>query len=240
VSSTIQPYNNNDFDLLLTLQLVEKIEFSMLLKWIVCQVLAETRANFSSAQSQWTPLKRLPGFLGQIGGWVCASSSQAGILALWQDEAYYRHFMQHNHDEIVAHNSQSESYSSLSVALFGDLFPLLGSQPDFLTALTTGTVLRLTDCSLFPEQDQTFIHNQTTIWNPAMAQAQGMLAGIFAQATDHASRYLDASLWSDLQAHQAYMEILFLLLPEQANLSQTLQSIHGWVIQLEKAWRVLV
>jgi heme-degrading monooxygenase HmoA len=212
----------------------------MLLKWIVCQVPAETCASFSSAQRQWTPLNRLPGFLGQIGGWDCASSQQAGILSLWQNEASYRHFMQYNHDEIVEHNSQRETYTSLSVALFGDLFPLPGSQPDFLAALASGTVLRVTVSYLFSEQDQTFIHNQTTIWNPGMAQAQGMYVGVFAQAMDHSSRYLVASLWSDLQAHQAYRETLFPLLREQANLPQTLQSIHGWVLQLEKTWQVLV
>lgn len=212
----------------------------MLLKWIVCQVSEDARASFSSAQRQWTMLNRVPGFLGQIGGWDRTSSKHAAILSCWQDEASYRHFMQHIHDEIVEHNHQRETYTSLSVAFFEDLLPIAGSQPNFLAALASGTLLRVTDSHLFPERDQTFIHNQTTIWNPGMTQAEGMYAGVFAQATDHSSRYLVTSLWRHLQAHQTYMETLFPLLREQANLPQMLQSIQGWVLQLEKTWQVLV
>ena len=88
----------------------------MFLKWIVCQVPASTHASFSSAQRQWSMLNQVPGFLGQIGGWD--RTQQAGILSCWRDEASYRLFMQHIHDEIVEHTHQRETYTSLSVAFF--------------------------------------------------------------------------------------------------------------------------
>ncbi|QBD75265.1 DUF4937 domain-containing protein [Ktedonosporobacter rubrisoli] len=212
----------------------------MLIKWIVCQVPANARRAFSIAQSQWSALKGMPGFLGQIGGWTSASPQQAGILACWQDEASYLHFMQSMHNALFEQSRQKGTYTSLSITLFEELMSIAGSQSDLQAALATGTVLRVTDSQLFPQRDQLFIHNQKTIWNPGMMQASGMYGGVFAQAQDHSSRYLVATLWSDLQAHQAYREALFPHLREKANLPQTLQSIHGWVLQLEKTWQVLV
>jgi hypothetical protein len=91
----------------------------------------------------------------------------------------------------------------------------------------------------FPERAREFVQNQITIWNPGMAQADGMQGGVCAQAIQNPSRYLVASLWSDLQAHQTYLQAIFPSLREKANLPHTIQHIEGWVMQLEKSWQLI-
>jgi len=211
----------------------------MLLKWIVCSTSTEMQTAFSAAQEQWAALKGLPGFLGQVGGWNSKNPSQAGILSCWQDEAAYQRFMQHIHDDIYRRSDQKQTYLSISVTLFKDILAIPGSATDFLSALSQGSVLRVTDSHVLPEQGQAFEQNQRTIWNPGMAEAGGMLGGVCAQAIEDSSRYLVASLWSDAQAHQAYLQTAFPLLRERAQLPQSIQHIEGWVIQLEKSWQVL-
>jgi quinol monooxygenase YgiN len=147
--------------------------------------------------------------------------------------------MQHIHDDIYRRSDQKQTYLSISVTLFKDILAIPGSATDFLSALSQGSVLRVTVSHVFPEQRLTFEQNQRTIWNPGMAEAGGMLSGVCAQAIADSSRYLVASLWSDAQAHQAYLQTAFPLLRERAQLPQSIQHIEGWVIQLEKSWQVL-
>jgi heme-degrading monooxygenase HmoA len=212
----------------------------MLLKWIVCSVPEKLQSTFSTAQEQWSELKHLPGFLGQIGGWDSSDHLQAGILSCWQDEAAYQHFMQHTHDSIVQQSQQKGTYTSLSITLFKEILPVPGSTPDFLSALVRGSILRVTDSQILPERASEFVHNQETIWNRGMAQAPGMQGGLLAQGIADPSRYLVASLWSDLQAHEMYRQSIFPSLREKANLQHTIQHIQGWVLQLEKSWQVTV
>ncbi len=211
----------------------------MLLKWIVCTTSKEMQPTFSAAQEQWVVLKGLQGFLGQVGGWNSKNPLQAGILSCWQDEKSYRRFMQYEHDRIYQQSDQGKTYLSISIALFKDRLAIPGSAADLLSALLQGSVLRVTDSHVFPEQSQVFEQNQRTIWNPGMAEVGGMLSGVCAQALEEASRYLVASFWSDMQAHQVYLQTAFPLLRERAQLPQSLQHIEGWVIQLEKSWQVI-
>jgi quinol monooxygenase YgiN len=211
----------------------------MLLKWIVCSTSKEMQAAFSITQEQWAALKGLQGFLGQIGGWNSKNPLQAGILSCWQDEKSYQRFMQYEHDRIYQQSDQGKTYLSISIALYKDILAIPGSAVDFLSALSQGSVLRVTDSHVFPEQRQVFEQNQRTIWNPGMAEAGGMLEGACAQAMDNPSRYLVASLWSDMQAHQIYLQTAFPLLRERAQLPQSIQHIEGWVMQLERSWQVI-
>jgi quinol monooxygenase YgiN len=211
----------------------------MLLKWIVCTTPKEMQTAFSVAQEQWAALKGLQGFLGQVGGWDTRNPLQAGILSCWQDEIAYQHFMRHVHDDIYQRSYQQQTYLSISVTLFNDILAIPGSATDFLSALSQGSILRVTDSQVFPEQGQAFEQNQRMIWNPGMAEAGGMLGGACAQAIGDPLRYLVASLWGDEQSHQAYLQTAFPVLRERAQLPRSIQHIKGWVIQLEKSWQVI-
>jgi hypothetical protein len=90
----------------------------MLIKWIRCQVAPQDKQRFGSAQARWHELHGLPGFLGQVGGWNARNPLEACVVAFWEDELSYRHFMEHAHDAIFERTGQLHTYSSISVQLF--------------------------------------------------------------------------------------------------------------------------
>lgn len=212
----------------------------MLLKWAVCSVAEEQLSLFSIAQKKWEALKGVQGFLGQIGGWTRDTPPYACMLSLWQDEASYWDFMQHQDEIIFPHNKQNELFSSPSTTLCTEIMAIPGSMQNFISALSACNMLRVTASQTFPERTQDFIQNQIKIWNPGMAEARGMYSAIVARTDEHPPRFLLTSLWQDRQAHQAYLATLFPLIRKYAQLPQTVQQIKGWFVQLEKEWQVIL
>src|SRR3990167_6115104 len=97
----------------------------MVLKWQVYQIPDSARTQFFQAQFHWWVLAWVPGFLGQLGGWVQGQPGQVCILSIWQSLEHYEHFMREIHDGLVAINRQAHTYNildvvynSLDVALF--------------------------------------------------------------------------------------------------------------------------
>lgn len=56
---------------------------------------------FSQAQSRWSSLSQVPGFIAQIGGWERKGDVlEAHIFGFWETAELYREFMDISHDEI--------------------------------------------------------------------------------------------------------------------------------------------
>jgi hypothetical protein len=91
---------------------------SVLLKWIVCEVPNDRRVAFSRAQEQWRAIATLDGFRGQLGGWSMREVDEVCILGFWRDQSALDRFMQHEHDPIVQHSKQAETYASIRVSIF--------------------------------------------------------------------------------------------------------------------------
>lgn len=92
----------------------------MILKWIECIVPFQKRNAFSQAQAKWGQLKRIDGFIGQIGGWEKTDARKAFILAFWTDLASYQSFMNNEHERFVQENQQESTYDFISVSLYSN------------------------------------------------------------------------------------------------------------------------
>lgn len=108
----------------------------MLMKWIVCNVAADRHAAFSLAQERWRALATLDGFSGQVGGWSTRDPDCACIAGFWRDQIALDRFMEDQHDRIVQHSKQTETYTAIRVSIFDieDVTPALGAMTGLCTA----------------------------------------------------------------------------------------------------------
>ncbi|MGZ4134180.1 MAG: YdbC family protein [Tumebacillaceae bacterium] len=211
----------------------------MLIKWIVCQVSEETRDAFSSSQSEWTALKHVDGFIGQIGGWNTENPLEACILAFWRDEEAYQAFMTHHHDMILANNKQQGTYTGIAVNLFKCVIPIQGSSESLSEALRTGSFVRVSDNTVRDGRSAHFIEMQQEVWNPGMAAFESMLAGVFSQHRTDQQRYLVASMWLEETQHAHYATTAVSELRQRADVNLDIAQSIGTTLQLEPLWTVL-
>jgi hypothetical protein len=210
----------------------------MLLKWIVCDVADDDRAAFSRAQASWAALRTVEGFLGQAGGWNLAVPGQACIVGLWADVGAYERFMRDAHDRIVESSDQGRTYRAIRVLLVDVLVDIAGSGRALGTVLGDGGLLRVADCVLNPGRAAQFIEMQTSVWNPAMAAAGGMLAGAFGCVRRETDHYLVCTLWENAGVHQAYVDQALPVLQARAEIGLDLRRITGHIVTVEPSWRV--
>jgi Domain of unknown function (DUF4937 len=91
----------------------------MLVKYIRCGVESGSREKFSLAQMGWEPLKHVPGFIRQFGGWTRPEGdADAVIFGLWESRASYDYFMSSLHDSLIGESSQERYFQSISVVLY--------------------------------------------------------------------------------------------------------------------------
>lgn len=211
----------------------------MLLKWIVCDVADEDREAFSLAQESWAALRSVDGFLGQAGGWNLRAPGQACIVGLWADVGAYERFMREVHDRVFETSGQSRTYRAIQVLLIDVLLDIEGSGPSLGTVLGDGGLLRVADCVLNPGRAAHFLQMQTSVWNPAMATAGGMLAGTFGSVCGEVNHYLVCTLWQDFGVHQAYVDKVLPALQDRAEIRLDLCRITGHMVQVEPSWRVM-
>ncbi|MBO8172251.1 MAG: YdbC family protein [Bacillaceae bacterium] len=211
----------------------------MLIKWIVCTVSRENREAFSQAQEKWMKLKHIPGFLGQVGGWNISQPGEACILSLWRDEAVYRHFMNQIHDVIFHSSGQQDTYETIQVRLYERLFDIPGGVSHLQGALDKGTLIRMADPLIYRERIPHFVDTQKKIWNPGMAEAEGMLAGVFGVEKENERRFLVATLWKDEASHMAYVQNMFPTLNVRAQVGEDIEEIAGKMVRLIPTWTVI-
>lgn len=211
----------------------------MLLKWIVCEVAEEDREAFSVAQRSWAALRSVDGFLGQVGGWNVKSAGQACIVGLWADVGAYERFMREVHDSVFETSGQARTYRTIQVLLVDVLLDIEGSRPKLGAVLGDGGLLRVADCVLHPGRAAHFLEMQTSVWNPAMAAAGGMLAGVFGSVGREADHYLVCTMWQDVGVHQAYVDKILPALQERAAIGLDLRHITGHMVEVEPSWRVM-
>jgi heme-degrading monooxygenase HmoA len=210
----------------------------MLLKWIECEVVPGQRAVFHTGQRQWRVLCLAPGLIGQAGGWS-DDRRRAFVLGLWASEADYRTFFAHLHDAVADRNGQAEAIAHSSVALADVVLEMPGAADSLARGLVGAEVLRIADCQLKPERASRFVDAQARVWAPGMAEAPGMLGGVFGAVRDQPDRFLVATLWSSMEAHDAYARQRVTALREGAGTDDDVEQLVGRVIALVPAWTVV-
>lgn len=210
-----------------------KGEFCMLIKSIICNVSDKKKELFSVAQEQWSELKGLDGFYGQIGGW---DESEACIVSLWENMKMYQSFMNESHDKIFNDNNQESTYTSCETELYQSLFNI--TETPFVEALAHSSFLRVAICDVKQESEKQFLHMQETVWNPGIARAEGMMGGVVGRALS-SNRYIVLSLWKDANSHKQYVKEILPQLLHTANPSQQVLHLEGKQTALVSSWSVL-
>jgi heme-degrading monooxygenase HmoA len=211
----------------------------MILKWIVCKVNMDLKVEFSKAQEQWAALKEVQGFLGQIGGWNLKQPFEACILSFWQDHVSYQNFMSRIHDQIFYQSNQEQTYHSITIALCERILDIPGTNGHILTSLGKGSVLRISDYTLFKNRIKQFIEAQQDVWNPGFSIVNGMLAGVLSEVQGTPNRYLVATLWTDEISLQKFLETKSPILQERAQMKKNIESSEEKIIQLQDSWTVI-
>lgn len=210
----------------------------MLLKRIACTVPPASRESFSTAQTAWSALRRLDGFVAQIGGWRSDETGEAVIIAFWDDARTYGRFMHNHHDDICRRNKQAETYTSTSVACFDARVSIAGSAAKLTAAVTSAGFVRIAECTVRPERLEHFLDCQRNIWNPAMGDA-GILGGVFARRADATNEYLVCTLWPDTATHYTYATTKLPALRLRAQVDADCTAVTGRSFVVERAWRVM-
>ena len=206
----------------------------MLVKWITCVVPSASEVRFSAAQAGWSALRVVPGLIGQIGGWDGGGDARtACVLAVWEDRDSYETFQRDHHDRIVATTGQTGTYDTIDIAVGTVLQDMPGTVAGMVH---DAEVLRVADCRVRPGRDDHFRDVQRTVWVPGIAEADGMLGGLFTQLDDH--RYLVTTGWRDAESHRRYVVERLPRLRELAGAAADLSAIRGHEVALTRSWRV--
>lgn len=211
---------------------------AMLIKLIKLVVISEHRDRFAEGQRKWEGLRQVAGFCGQTGGWRVDDPLQAVVLGIWRDCAAYDHFMADVHDDVFASSAQDGTYSSSEVTRWARVLDIPGDVQDLPLAVAGGAFLRIARCDLKPGRREHFIEAQQTIWNPGMAGAGGLLAGVFCESEESPNRLLVCTLWRSEADHTRYREGVFHDLRARAEVDLDCASVRGHLARIEPAWRV--
>ena len=207
------------------------------MKWIKCQVDEENQTAFSDAQEGWGDLKKLDGFLGQVGGWDRKNSFEAAILSFWRDYESYQQFMNHDHDEIVERNGQKNTYNKIYVAFFEVILEI--SSTNMTKFLRNGKILRTAEYDAALNKQAHFEHIQQEVWNKGMVESPGMLACVFCKKHNYKPVYLVASLWDNNHSHQEYADNKLPSLIKQAGAEDSEIIITENLIEMNPKWTVI-
>lgn len=209
----------------------------MLLKWITCSVEQNSKTDFSNAQKQWRSIGSAPGFIAQLGGWDNASGN-ACILGLWKDYNSYTNFMDTIHDTITEENFQEATYTGITTTLFDKLLEMPGSAGSLPLALKNSAFIRVADCIVKSGHENIFIEKQSTIWNPGMQEAEGMLGGAVWKSSENNHRFLVSTFWDSIKAHSNYTANKLPQLRVKAEPEKNLNQLTGFGIPKETNWTV--
>jgi heme-degrading monooxygenase HmoA len=208
----------------------------MLFKLIVATVPDELRTKFSTNQvGAWGGAASLSGFLVQTGGWEDKSRNCAIVIAYWKSEQSYAEFMAGQHDALAERGR--ETYTALEIST-GHVITTV-NQTDPRTVVTEAAVVRVTDCTLLPDCSPTFLAAQFSVWNPALAAADGMLMATVSRLGRAPDRFGVATFWKTDAALHHYQETLFPTLQLQANLRKHIDRLTAYHAQLEASWSVV-
>jgi len=211
----------------------------MIVKLIRCQVADEFKEKFSIAQRVWSELTVVEGFVGQAGGWEAGKDNLAVIVAWWRDQPSYDQFMRVNHDPIYKKSGQAGSYESCEVDYWEAQFDIAGEQRHVQGAIPDGALMRLAWCEVRPDRVEHFVQVQKNFWNPAMASAGGMLAGVFSRNVKVENQYLVCTLWWTIAAHDEYRERCISNLRDQSEVVKNVAHLDGFVVHIDPSWSVV-
>lgn len=161
----------------------------MLAKWITFDVDPGERETFCVAEAAWTGLTNARGFLAQVGGWLDAGRTKAGILSLWTDVYRYQTFMRKQQRAAKA----ARTYAGGRMVLATQLM-YVDAGTSLLEAAARAGHLRISDCSMERSQMGAFLEHQR-IACARSAGSEGFLSASVLRVQHDDPRILVASFW---------------------------------------------
>lgn len=212
----------------------------MIVKWFRCKVPIGQRKVFSRALERRREEERAEGFLGRIGGWNIKKPTEASILAFWQDQKSYHHYVKKYRPQWMETFTASKQLSYTTV-LYEKAMDIPGEESIFLYQDFSGGehhLIKIGDIQVGEEQLEHFLLVQQSVWNMSMSHAPGMLTGMFAEALDQKQRFLVLTRWRSEQEYQAYENHL---LPKLLHWTygDDVSRYRGRCIRLVRRWSVL-
>lgn len=204
----------------------------MLIKWIECVVPAEKREGFSRAQEQWKVLKEVKGCLGQVGGWSIEQNSLAYILGIWKDQETYKHFMKHEHDQIVHSNNQTDLFESISVSLLHPLSYIQGDVQRFLEAFLKERLLLVEEITYGDMLDMQCFVVQKEKWYQEISNQREIRSGVIAQDIVSSNRFLLMTIWDDKHRDEIEVEKRMQRLKEE----KCIKDVQSKLIRIDENW----
>ncbi|MCH1925781.1 YdbC family protein [Shewanella sp. C32] len=202
------------------------------LKLIRCIIPREQRQAFSNAQHIWQGLAAIDGFGGQAGGWE-AVSNHAVIFGYWQSVDVLQQFMDNQHPQFLAKNTDIQSVSELKTALYEQILAV----PTMSPSSDQSRIIRTVYCNGVKDERQ-FIRDQMAMWNPALAKQHGMQGGYIWRNSQQTADFILQTYWESEQAHSRYVEDLLPELMQAMRPMHYMQSISGSFVYEEPQWRV--
>jgi heme-degrading monooxygenase HmoA len=210
----------------------------MILKRISCRVPPESRDAFRAAQTSWAEVRGLDGFLGQTGGFTKTDEDRAIILGLWRDQPSYARFMATEHDRIFEGSGQGQTYEAIDTAIYEVELAMPGRLPSLVEAVEDGVFLRISEGKVHAGRLDDFARAQREIWRPGMAEAPGMLGGVFCLGRDERERFFVATAWDGAEAHADYVASRLPGLRERSAVEATVELMEGIHVIVEPTWKV--
>ncbi|WP_025026005.1 YdbC family protein [Caldalkalibacillus mannanilyticus] len=205
----------------------------MLIKWIECVVPADKREGFSRSQEQWKVLKEVKGCLGQVGGWSIEQNSLACILGIWKDQEAYKHFMDHEHDQIIHRNNQTDLFESISVSLFQPLGYIQGDDQRFREACLKERLLLVEEIIYWDMQAIQCNEVQKEKWNQENNNQSGIHSGVIAQDFISSNRFLLMTIWDDKHRDEIEVEKRV----QRLKTEKGIKDVQSKLIRIDENWR---
>jgi heme-degrading monooxygenase HmoA len=210
----------------------------MLIKLIDCVPLQNSKDEFSKSQELWSEISTCDGLRAQFGGWD-KKSSHAIVLALWENQSSIDLFMRQKHDIVEEKTGQRSTYERCTVSLLVIEMTIPEKFNNAILDVSKIGFTRIADCYLYSGGKKQFIDDQKNIWNPGMAECQGMLGGYVASFTKEKDRFLVVSFWDSEVSHQRYIADQFPLLRNKVEINSYIKELTGYQIVLNKKWDII-
>jgi hypothetical protein len=158
----------------------------VLMKWVRCQV--TDPEGFSRGQRDWARLGRVPGFLGQGGGWSRRTPGVAHVFGRWADRSSYDAFMAGTHDHLAS--AQLGTYDAIAVSLVERRLEIGAG---FSAGFATSSLVRFERCQVPVSRQPRFLRAPGAAGDAPEPGVDRAYLGVFAQPGE--TDLLIVSLW---------------------------------------------
>ncbi len=181
----------------------------------------------SHAKGPSSGFSRLPGFLGQAGGFD--TQGRLRLVALWQGAEALA-----SCSKVVGQWSSVQENRAVKVRM-----AIPGAAPTTDQALAQAKILRIVQGKVNPGSQEELLELQLTFWRPSLSARKDLLGGWVGICEQPPYHYLAVTLWRSEAAHDRWVEEHVPRLRQQTQARRAFAEIRTHKIFLASQWRCL-